>query len=118
MIELQKNFIGKGEVKGFEFHQLRSNGHAFLYEVRSEYNYDGVPETNVWYEIFERRISKEGDGIVGGEPIHFEEREIYPKSNSFGVWAVCVNNYNYALKKFYEMTDIVTEREKKKEEKE
>ena len=31
MIELEENFVGTGEVKGFEFRQLKKNGKAFMY---------------------------------------------------------------------------------------
>ena len=114
MIELKENFVGTGEVKGFEFRQLKKNGKAFLYEVKSEYNYDGVPEIDVWYEVFERKISKENERMIGEEKVVFEEREMYPRSNAFGVWAFCINSYDYACKKFHEITKIVTEREEKR----
>ena len=97
MIKLEKEFIGIGEVKGFKFKMLFNNEKAFMYEVSCE-NEDGY--TSRWYEVFERRVSKATDTIMNGVMVHFEEREVYPKSNSFGVYAWCINNYDMAKDKF------------------
>ena len=97
MIKLEKEFIGIGEVRGFKFKMLFNNDKAFMYEVSCE-NEDGY--TSRWYEVFERKVSKATDTIMNGVMVHFEEREVYPKSNSFGVCAWCINNYNMAKDKF------------------
>ena len=39
--------------------------------------------------------------------VHFEEREVYPRSNSFGVCAWCINNYDRAKAKFDYISDSV-----------
>ena len=106
MIKLEKEFVGVGEVKGFKFKMLFENDRAFMYEVSCE-NEDGY--TSKWYEVFERRVSKATDTIMNGVMVHFDEREVYPKSNSFGVWAWCINNYDKAKAKF----DYVSTRVKK-----
>jgi len=98
MIKLESSFIGTGEVKGFNFNLLKKNEYAFIYEVKSS-------SSNKWYEVFERRISKESDSVIGGVPIHFEEHEIYPKSASFGVWAWCIKNKKDAVNKFLEISE-------------
>ncbi len=67
MKELEKEFTGKGEVKGFRFTQIKQNQHAFIYKV--EDNGDDR------YEVFEKRINKKWNCIS------------YPKSKSFGLWA-------------------------------
>ena len=97
MIKLEKEFIGVGEVKGFKFKMLFENEKAFMYEVSYE-NEDSY--TSKWYEVFERKVSKATDTIMKGIMVHFEEREVYPKSNSFGISAWCINNYDRAKSKF------------------
>ena len=106
MIKLEKEFVGVGEVKGFKFKMLFENEKAFMYEV-SYQNEDGY--TSKWYEVFERKVSKATDTIMNGVMVHFDEREVYPRSNSFGVWAWCINNYDIAKAKF----DYVSTRVKK-----
>ena len=96
MIKLEKEFIGIGEVKGFKFRMLDENEKSFIYEVSDE--------DRKWYEVFERKVSKETDTMLNGISVHFEEREIYPHSNSFGVWAWCINDYDRAMNKFKELS--------------
>ena len=104
MIKLEKEFIGVGEVRGFRFKMLFENEKAFMYEVSCE-NDDGY--TSRWYEVFERKVSKATDTIMNGVSVHFEEREVYPRSNSFGVCAWCINNYDRAKAKFDYISDRV-----------
>ena len=47
IIELEKQFIGKGEVKDFQFTQTHKSETAYIYEVK-----DG---NRVYYEIFKRK---------------------------------------------------------------
>ena len=104
MIKLEKEFVGVGEVKGFKFKMLFENEKAFMYEVSYE-NDDGY--TSKWYEVFERKVSKATDTIMNGVMVHFDEREVYPRSNSFGVWAWCINNYDIAKAKFDYVSTMV-----------
>ena len=109
MNKLEKEFIGVGEAKCFKFNMLFENDKAFMYEV-SYKNEDGY--TSRWYEVFERKVSKATDTIMNGVTVNFEEREVYPKSNSFGVCAWCINNYERAKAKFdYLSTRIKKTRE-------
>ena len=88
MIKLKDKFIGTGEVRGFEFSKIKENEYAFVYKV-SYTNEDGV--SKYWYEVFEKRVSKEAVIEKEGVQINLEEKETYPKSNSFGKWAwTCV----------------------------
>lgn len=92
MKELKKEFIGIGEVRGFQFKQLHANGYAYVYEVFN-------PEANkAHYEVFERLENTAFDCVS------------YPKSKSFGVWAWCINNYEKAMEKYEEITKKVQER--------
>ena len=101
--------FGIGEVKGFLFEQFDKNEYAYLYKVSNKD--EDTEKVKCWYEVFERRHSKELDTVLDGQPIHFEEKENYPRSNSFGVWAWTFNNLDKAKEKF----DLITERLKEKE---
>jgi hypothetical protein len=98
MKELSKEFIGIGEVRGFQFKQLHFNGYAYMYQVYS-------PEANrTYYEVFER-VENESFNCVS-----------YPKSKSFGVWAWCMRDYDKACLKFDEITKKVINRLEKRQE--
>ena len=80
MKELQKEFIGKGEVSGFKFTQLEATNKAFLYKVQA----GGL----IYYEVFKRRENTRY-GCVS-----------YPTSKAFGVWAQTTSDYEKALDYF------------------
>lgn len=79
--KLEEQFVGKGEVKGFNFLCLKSNKWGFLYEV---YTNDGKTH----YEVFERKINKQ------------YACESYPGSKSFGKWAWTYGDREKAMAKF------------------
>jgi len=79
---LKKEFTGKGEVKGYQYRQVLDTPNSYWYEVTH-------PETDtIHYEVFKRKVYKP------------ENREIYPSSKSFGVWAWTRTTYEKALDKF------------------
>jgi len=82
MRELEKSFIGKGEVKGFKFTQVKKTEYGFIYLVES----DG----NTHYEVF-KRVENDRWGCIS-----------YPKSKSFGVWAWTYTNISTASEKLLE----------------
>lgn len=84
-LKLQKEFIGRGEVRGFKFSQCIANSKAFIYRVE---NYG-----HSWYEVFLRKID-----------IRFGS-ESYPKAKSFGKWAWTYHNESKAIKKFEEISN-------------
>ena len=112
MTELEEKFIGIGEVKGFLFEQLDKNEYAYLYKVSNKD--EDTEKVKCWYEVFERRHSKELDTVLDGQAIHFEEKENYPRSNSFGVWAWTFNNLDKAKETFELITERLKEKEKNK----
>mgnify|MGYP003589061730 CR=1 FL=1 len=67
MKQLQQQFKGRGEVKGYTFTQIRVTDKGFIYS--KELN------GSLSYEVFKRKENKRFDCIS------------YPTSNSFGVWA-------------------------------
>ena len=94
--DLPDNFIGVGEVKGFNFTKLHSNDNGYLYEVHPI-------EGKHHYEVFERKTSPI---CVDFEKRIYSETDSqvrYPKSQDFGVWAWCITNYQIALTKFFSL---------------
>ena len=96
--ELKKEFIGIGEVKGFKFIQITNGEHAFLYKVF-------ISDTIYHYEVFKRKntpLCIDFENKVFSET---EFKEIYPKSNAFGVWAWTHKDHIKAIDK-YNQTNI------------
>ena len=89
--ELRDEFEGIGEVSGFRFRKLLSNGYAYLYEVSGD-------SSRVYYEVFERVVN-DRFGVVS-----------YPKSNAFGKWAKTTYDYDKALSYYCELSAIVMSR--------
>ena len=83
--KLPIEFIGRGEVKGFHFHQLLRGQLCCLYEVASD-------QTPLYFEVFKIRVFK--------VPKRNELYEPYPKANSFGIWAWTYSSYNKAIINF------------------
>ena len=78
--EPKSQFIGKGEVKGFEFTLLFANSRAFMYKVSN----GGL----TYYEVFLRKIHSKFGHVM------------YPRSKAFGLWAWSIFNFNKAKQKF------------------
>ena len=78
MEKLRTEFTGTGEVSGWGFKQVASNGYAFIYEVKHPMVYE------TYYEVFARRISS----VTGNEE--------YPLRSEFGVSAFCCIDYEKA----------------------
>ena len=93
IIELEKHFNGAGEVSDYEYAQISSTVSAYLYEVRR----NGML---VCFEVFERKntpICIDFEKRIYSET---EFKEVYPKTNAFGVWAWTYFKYEFALEKF------------------
>ena len=83
MKKLPKEFIGKGEIKGFEFRLLSKKPNAFLYQVNTG--------NQIHYEVF-KRIENKRFGCISN-----------PTSKAFGIWAWSSSNLVQAIKKFNEL---------------
>ncbi len=81
IIELEKEIIGKGEVKGYTYYQEFKTQYAYLYAV---FNESG---TLTHYEVFKRKNSPVCVDFENRVYSEDEFKESYPKSNAFGVWA-------------------------------
>ena len=64
---LPKQFVGRGEVKGYEFRQISAPNWGFIYEVRYG--------KRKHYEVFQKRINARFGNVS------------YPTSKAFGKWA-------------------------------
>lgn len=82
MRELEEKFIGKGEVKGFIFTQIKKSEYAYVYKV------DNGASVN--YEVFFRKENTQFNCIS------------YPSSKAFGIWAWSMTESTY-LEKFKEL---------------
>ena len=94
VIELEKEFIGGGRVKGFEFKQLYKSEHAYLYEVKANGGF--------YYEIFERKTSPICIDFAKRIYSETEFKETYPKAEAFGVSAWTTPNLDKACEYFNE----------------
>ncbi len=93
--KLQENFEGTGEVKGFEFHQIKRGNKTFIYEVyasgSSHFEVFLIKTTSLCLD-FKKRLYSET-----------EFKEIYAKGKDFGKWAWTYIKLTDALNKFYEI---------------
>jgi len=80
MKEIEIEFIGKGEVKGFTFKLVNRTDHAYMYEVNGKY-----------FEVFERKVNSQFDCVS------------YPSSKAFGIWAFYVPSFERAELKLSEL---------------
>jgi hypothetical protein len=85
--KIPTEFVGKGEVKGFDFRQLKRDQKACLYLVDCE--------GSLHYEVFKIVLRH----IPRSEQLY----EAYPKANSFGIWAWTYTDLETAFLKFKEL---------------
>ncbi|MBI9036325.1 MAG: hypothetical protein JEZ03_17835 [Bacteroidales bacterium] len=97
--ELPKLFIGTGEVRGFQFTQVKKSESAYIYQV----NVEG----KIYFEIFERKSTQKCIDFKQRIYSETEFKEIYPKANSFGFWAWTYPTYQQALQKFDEISSRI-----------
>ena len=86
--QLDKEFEGTGDMKGFHFRQVASNDKGYVYSVES----DGV--TN--YEVFKKETVKLCLDFANRVYSETDRKEKYPKSDSFGINAWCTNSLKKA----------------------
>jgi len=95
--ELSLEFDGVGQMSNFHFKQIKKTDFGYIYELTSE--------NSKHFEVFERREQKEGDTVIGGQKVHFENKVMYPSNNAFGDWAFAPKSLEVAekyLHEFYE----------------
>lgn len=86
MKPIEKQFHGRGEVKGYLYTQIRQTDKAFIYEVSSgDRNH---------YEVF-FRMENNRFGCIS-----------YPTARGFGIWAWTYMSMEKAERKFNELNSI------------
>jgi hypothetical protein len=91
MKELEEEFTGRGQVRGFMFTQIKKNEHAYLYKVET----DG----QVHYEIFYRKENSYYKCIS------------YPSNKAFGIWAWTKKDLTESVDLYDELTVFAQQRE-------
>ena len=100
--ELQKDFVGVGEVKGFKFHQTLATEKGYIYEVESD------PSFHHHFEVFKRKLTY---GVRINDKTGKLEADTnkmvvsYPKSTCFGLWAWTCANEEHTLKMYYQKVE-------------
>jgi len=79
MKELEKEFIGKGQVKGFKFTQVKKTEFGYIYKVDTKHT--------IMYEVFKRKENSRYNCIS------------YPTNKSFGIWAWTYKSLDNAINK-------------------
>ncbi len=80
---LQQQFTGKGEVKGFEFTQIQQSKKAYIYKVDTR--------CSTHYEVFKKKAKTNS------------VRHCYPTSKAFGLWAWTYHDLDKAVNKFNQL---------------
>lgn len=94
--KLPIEFIGKGEVSGSKFKQVFESDNAYIYEVETK---SGTKH----YEVFKKQTTAI---CIDFENRKFSEtkfKEVYPKSNKWGVSAWSCNTIDRAFEKLDEI---------------
>jgi len=102
IIKLPKHFKGKGEVKNFDFEQVKSGVNAYLYQVSKG--------QSKWYEVFKKTyapICIDFDKRIYSEN---QKKEVYPKAKLFGVIAWCLDSKKSAIELFNKIEKKQNER--------
>jgi len=84
MKELENQFIGRGEVRGFVFTEIIKNEYGYIYQVSNN--------GNIHFEVFKRKENTQFNCIS------------YPKSPAFGLWAWSKSNIQDAYDVFNSFT--------------
>ena len=87
---LEKEFIGRGEVRGLEFKQVQKSNTAYIYEVNSG--------CNIYYEVFSRVVNPK------------YQKEVYPLAKHFSIWAWTQMSYESAKSKFNQLNTVNDEK--------
>jgi hypothetical protein len=93
--KLEKQFIGIGEVKGYEFIQMGENNEGYIYKVKGE--------TVDHYEVFKKKTSPICIDFEARIYSEANTKEMYPKANSFGIWAWTYKSRERAINKLKEL---------------
>ena len=82
--QIPDSFVGRGEVRGFNFTKLASYNEGFIYEVSNG--------DTKYYEVFKERINTRFKNVS------------YPSSKSFGIWAWWTKTFEEAEERLKSFT--------------
>lgn len=89
--KLEEVIVGSGEVSGSIFTRVYENEKGYIYRV------DGY--LNSHFEVFFKKTTAICIDFNKRIFSDTEKKEIYPKSNDFGIWAWSVNNIEKGIEK-------------------
>jgi len=84
MKQLEKEFIGKGQVKGFMFTQIKQNNYGYIYRIEAD--------KLTHYEVFTHKPNKRFNCVS------------YPTNHAFGIWAWTYRDLEKAEERFNDIT--------------
>jgi hypothetical protein len=83
ILELEKEFTGKGEMKGWKFKQIMQYDKAYIYQI--------ILGSCVYYEVFKKKAKSNSI------------KYCYPTSKAFDIWTWSRNTLEKAIGKFNEL---------------
>lgn len=86
MKQLELNFVGRGQVKGFIFTQIKKSDYGYIYSVKVD--------DNIHYEVFKHKENNQFNLVS------------YPSDKAFGLWAWTYKNLEDAVYKLNELEVI------------
>lgn len=89
--KLPTKLNGTGDVRGFKFTKINETDNAYLYEVNTN--------VSIHYEVFEKKITRRCIDFDKRLFSDTEFKEIYPKTNDFGIWTYTFKKLNNAIEK-------------------
>jgi hypothetical protein len=95
---LPAEFIGKGNQKGFLFSLIKRNNNICLFRKAD------TESEQAWFEVIVVRIQKENTFNIGGVPVYFNSKELYPNNELFGIYGWCYGTESMAWEKFNALT--------------
>lgn len=94
MQTLPEQFSGRGSQSCYEFNQILREGRIALYKKQGE---------GVYYEVIIIRVQPRRETEVEGLKVVFEEKEVYPHDELFGLYGRTTRSFSRALKIYNEL---------------
>ncbi len=94
---LNKSFLGKGNMRSWIFSRILVSDTAYVYLLRSE------NEEQHWEVVKRKVFTKYKHSKKGIVAVRFEK---YPETKDFGVYGWCMDNYKSAEAKFNKLSGL------------
>ena len=95
---LPEVFEGRGDMSGIKFVKDKESELAVIYRCYGE--------EYMFYEVFKKKLVPI---LISFEERLYSETDLkytYPKTENFGEWAFTYNDYNKAINKFNELSEL------------